>query len=92
MMRAVLVLGLFFVRVYVRGGRACCAGQRRKSALGLSLVIQLITLFGHTVLGIGRFVRGRQDTVFQRQMFQLKRFQQYIPLRCHPILPLMPTL
>ena len=41
-------------------------------------VVEAVALFGHAVVGIGRFMRGRHQPVAQRQAAKLKGLQQWV--------------
>jgi len=63
-------------------------GQRHPGLCAF-LVIQAVALFGHTLVGIGRFVRADHETIAQRQVLELVWLKQWIvtghvPPNCNP--------
>ena len=64
-------------RVLGHAGRATKHGQC-DAALGLFFVVKLVALLGSSINRIQHRVTGAHDPVFERQMPQLKRLQQWI--------------
>ena len=79
------------IEIAVSGGRVprdqSAAPEHRKTnaPFGLFFVVQPIALLGQAVLRISRFMTGRHDAVFERQVFQRHRLQQRISLGIHGI-------